>query len=224
MELIFFDVDKTLVKGYSGFYTTLALIQHGVLKKRRIPMALFYRLIGPLHRGDPALLRKMYEIAIRDMAGMSLEEILKIGRVCFERWIRPRIYREAVDVIEFHRKQGDPVYLITSGPYMTIRILAEFLGVDGEYSAGPVIDDSGVLTSRLDLPVFYREGKVAAAEEAARKHAVALRDCHFYSDSIDDLFLLEKVGHPHLVNPDKKLKKIGRDRDWPILRFSQLLG
>lgn len=222
--IAFFDVDRTLIKGYSGFYTTLVLIQKGILKKRRLPEALFYRLVGPLYRGDSALLRKMYEIAIRDMAGWRLEEILKIGRVCFERWIRPRIYREAVEAVEFHKKKGHPVYLITSGPYMTIRILAEFLGVDGEYSAGPVVDNAGVLTSQLRLPVFYREGKIVAAEEAIKRHGVALRDCHFYSDSIDDLFLLEKVGYPHLVNPDHQLLKIGRNRDWPILRFSRLLG
>ena len=222
--IAFFDVDQTLIKGYSGFYTTLVLIQKGILKKRRLPEALFYRLVGPVYQGDQTILKRMYQIAIDDMAGTSLKEILKIGRACFERWIRPRIYREAVEKIEFHKKRGEPVYLITSGPYMTTRILAEFLGVDGEYSVGPVVNDAGILTSQIGLPVYYREGKVTAAEMLIRKHGVSLRDCYFYSDSIDDLFLLEKVGHPHLVNPDRRLRKIGVGRRWPILRFSQLLG
>lgn len=224
MTIAFFDVDKTVLKGYSGFYTTLVLIKKGILKKRRLPQALFYRLMSPRYEGQMENLIKMYGIAIRDMAGLALEEILRVGRECFEAWIRPRVYREALEKIQEHKRRGDWVYLITSGPYMTIRILAEFLGVDGYYSAGPVIDERNILTRELSLPVYYREGKIHAAEEVIRKHKVPWQECYFYSDSIDDIFLLEKVGRPHLVNPDKKILKIGRAKGWPVLKFSKLLG
>lgn len=224
MNLAFFDVDKTLIKGYSGFYTTLVLIKKGIFKKRRLPQALFYRLMSPRYEGQMENLIKMYEIAIRDMAGLALEEVLAVGRECFERWIRPRVYREAMEKIEEHKAKGDLVYLITSGPYMTICILAEFLGVHGQYSSGPTIDGQNRLTRELSLPVYYREGKLHAAQEAIQKHKVSWQDCYFYSDSIDDIFLLEKVGRPHLVNPDKKVLKIGREKGWPVLRFSRLLG
>jgi len=223
-SIAFFDVDKTLIKGYSGFYTTLVLIQKGIIKKRRLPLALFYRLLKPRYEGELGQLMKMYGIAARDMAGYSLEEILKVGRECFEKWIRPRVYLEAIETILRHKANGDLVYLITSGPYMTIEILSKFLNVDGQYSAGPVIDEKNILTSEMRLPIYYREGKVSAAEEVLRKHKSSWGDCHFYSDSIDDIFLLEKVGRPHLVNPDKKVLKIGQERGWPVLRFSKLLG
>jgi HAD superfamily hydrolase (TIGR01490 family) len=220
-SIAFFDVDNTLMKGFSGFYTTLALIRKGILKKRRLPLAFFYRLISPVYKGN---LRKMYEIAIADMAGSRLEEILRLGRDCFERWIKPRLYREGIERIREHKEKGEPVYLMTSGPYMTIKILADFLGADGRYSTGPVIDEKGILTDRLRFPICYREGKVTAAEEVIRRHGASWKDCYYYADNIDDIYLLEKVGHPRIVNPDGKLLRIGRERGWPILNFSRLLG
>jgi putative phosphoserine phosphatase / 1-acylglycerol-3-phosphate O-acyltransferase len=224
-KIALFDVDKTIIRGYSGYYTTLELIRRGIIKKRRLPIALFYRAVGPLfYEGQNAPLEKMYQIAINDMAGHSLEEILKIGRYCFEKWIRPRVYREAVAKIEEHKRAGDLVYLVTSGPTMAVRILADYLGVDGRYSAGPVIDGQGRLTNRLKTPIFYREGKIVAAKEILEERRVDWKDVYFYSDSIDDLFLLERVGHPHLVNPDERLKRFGAQRNWPVLRFSHVLG
>jgi HAD superfamily hydrolase (TIGR01490 family) len=223
--LAFFDVDKTILRGYSGYYTTLELIRRGVIKKRRLPLALFYRVVGPLfYEGQNAPLERMYQVAIDDMAGSRLDDILQIGRECFEKWLRPRVYAEAVARVEEHKAQGHPVYLVTSGPYMAVRILAEFLGVEGGYSAGPVIDREGRLTSELRRPIYYREGKLVAVADALRLHQADWKDAYFYSDSVDDLFVLEKVGHPRLVNPDRKLERIGRDRGWPILRFSRLLG
>lgn len=224
-NLVFFDVDKTIIRGYSGFFTTIALIQKGILKKRRLPTALFYRIFSPLiHEGKNAPLEKLYQIAIDDMAGHTLDEIMEVGRECFERWIKPRVYAGAVAKVGEHKAQGHPVYLVTSGPTMAIRILAEFLGVTGFFSAGPVIDEQNRLTRVLQRPIYYREGKVVAAEAAIRTHGAAWEDCYFYSDSIDDIFLLQRVGHPHLVNPDPKLLKIGRERSWPVLRFSEVLG
>lgn len=219
-QIAFFDVDNTLMKGFSGFYSTLILIQKGILKKRRLPLAFFYRAVSPLYKGN---LKKMYEIAVRDMAGSRVEQILNLGRECFERWVKPRLYREGIEKVEEHKKRGEPVYLMTSGPYMVIKILADFLGVDGRYSAGPVIDERGILTSEVRMPICYREGKVVAAEEVIRSHGASWKDCYYYADNIDDIYLLSKVGNPRVVNPDRRLLKIAKKRGWPVLNFSRLL-
>ncbi|MBI3540572.1 MAG: haloacid dehalogenase-like hydrolase, partial [Deltaproteobacteria bacterium] len=163
-SIAFFDVDKTLLKGYSGFYTTLLLIQKGILKKRRLPLSLFYLLISPFYKGN---VQRMYETAARDMAGRSIEDVLDIGRECFKKWIQPRLYREGIAAVQKHQERGDPVYLMTSGPYMTIRILADYLGVNGDYSSGPVIE-KGILTDKIRMPVCYREGKVFAASDVVK--------------------------------------------------------
>lgn len=220
-SIAFFDVDKTLVKGYSGYYAALLLIKKGILKKRRLLLALFYRLVSPLYRGN---VEKLYEIAAYDMAGKTLGEILEIGKECFDRWVRDLIYVEGVQAIEAHKKNGDAVYLITSGPYMVIQILADFLKVDGFYSAGPLIDSEGRLTRKIKLPIYYQRGKLVAAQEVVQKYGISWENCYFYSDSIDDIPLLEKVGHPRMVNPDNGLLKIGQERGWPTLYYTQVLG
>lgn len=217
-SIAFFDVDNTLMKGYSGFYTTRILIQRKIMKKRRLPLALFYRLISPFYKGD---LRRLYEIAIADMAGTRLDDILRIGRDCFERWMKPLLYREGIEAIGEHKRRREPVYLVTSGPSMVIRALAEFLGVDGQFSCGPVIEN-GILTDRVRMPIYYREGKVVAAEEAVGRHGVRWEDCYYYADSEDDLFLLRKVGHPRLVNPGKRLRRIALEQKWPILTWRSM--
>ena len=215
MPITFFDFDKTLMKGYSGFYTTLRLIQKKIVKKRRIAAAIFYKIISPLYKGDIA---RMYQMAIDDMAGRTLAEILAIGRDCFEKDVRPRLYPEGVALIRRLKKEGHKIFLVTSGPSMTMEIVAESLGVDGHASAGPIIK-AGILQNILKRPLPYREGKVAAAEEILRREGVGWESTSYYADNIDDLFLLEKVAHPVLVNPDRRLRKIGESRAWPTLTW-----
>ncbi len=224
MTIAFFDVDNTLIRGYSGFYTTLALIQRGVLKKRRLLQAMFYRIVGPFYRHDHDYLRKIYETAMADMVGSKFEDILEIGRVCFENSIKPRIFREGIELVESHKKKGEPVYLLTSGPFMAIHHLANFLEAAGHSGAGAVVDEGGRLTERVKLPICYREGKVEAARDLIDRLGGRWEDCYYYADSIDDIFLLEKVGHPRLVNPDRQILKIGRSRNWPVLSFTEVLG
>jgi putative phosphoserine phosphatase/1-acylglycerol-3-phosphate O-acyltransferase len=226
-SIAFFDVDKTLINGYSGFYTTLLLIQKNILKKRRLPEAIFYRLLAPLFEGKEETrktIHRIYQAAADDMAGRSIDDMLQIGRECFERWIKPRLYREGIAAVEEHKKRGEPVYLITSGPSMTIRIVGEFLGVDGGEGGGPVIDKNGILTNRVKQPIPYREGKVKVAAEIVKKLNADWKDCYYYADNMDDIFLLEKVGKPRLVNPDRELREIGEKRRWPVLTFSSLLS
>lgn len=215
MQVVFFDVDNTLMRGYSGFYTTLLLIRKKIIRRRHLIAAIFYKVASPLFKGN---VRTMYRMAIRDMAGRSLEEVLKIGQECFEKDIRPRLYREGEDLIGRLKKQGIPIYLLTSGPAMTIEILARYLGVAGHASAGPVVE-GGILQNRLREPLPYREGKVVAAEELLRRRGVGFEEAAYYADNRDDLPLLEKVGSPFLVNPDRRLKKIGKKRGWPILTW-----
>lgn len=213
--IAFFDVDETLVDGYSGLYASLRLVRHGILKKRRLPQALYYRLANCIVPQD---VRRIYEIAAADMAGTSLKRVLEIGRDCLERDIRPRLFSQGIHLIRQHQSRGDRVILITSSPTMIIEPLRAHLGVDEAYSSGPVIED-GILQRRLRLPLCFGAGKLHYAQEAASRLQIPLRLCTFYSNDIHDLPLLERVGRPTAVNPDRKLKKIAERRGWPILSF-----
>ncbi|MBI4412092.1 MAG: HAD family hydrolase [Deltaproteobacteria bacterium] len=215
--IAFFDVDHTLIDGNSGYFTSLRLVKHGILKKRRILQAVYYSAASVFFRQD---VEKIYQIAINDMAGSTIGRIMEIGKECFENDIRKRFMPEAVNRLKSHQQKGDRVVLLTSGPTMTIRHVQDFLGVEEAYTMGPEIE-GGILTNRLMSPICHAEGKVIFAEEAARKHNIPLSECTFYSDHISDLPLLTKVGNPVAVNPDRKLKREALSRRWPILRFER---
>jgi HAD superfamily hydrolase (TIGR01490 family) len=218
--IAFFDVDKTLCDCYSGFHTTLELIRRKIIKKRRLLKALFYNAIGRSHL--KANVRQMYDIAIADMAGTHIDDILKIGKETFEKHVRPKLFVEGLEEIKTLKKQGYLIALLTSGPYMLIKNMENYLQTDASFSNGPVIEN-GILQNRFREPLCYKEGKIQVAQEFADQQGVSLKECRFYSDSISDLPLLLKVGHPFTVNPDRLLRREAESRKWPILKFKETL-
>ncbi len=219
--IAFFDVDKTLCDCYSGFHTTIDLIRLRIIKKRRLLKAIYYNAIGRIHL--KADVRRMYEIAAGDMAGTHIQEILQIGKRTFDAKVKPKMYVEGIREIEKLKQAGFLIALISSGPYMLIKNMEQFLKADASFSNGPVIVD-GILQEKFQEPLCYKEGKIRVAEGFASAQQVNLQDCRFYSDSISDLPLLEKVGHPLIVNPDNKLRREAQRRNWTILKFENLLG
>lgn len=220
-SIAFFDVDGTLIDGYSGYYTTLELMRRNIIKLRRLPQAIVYKLLAQLSfYGD---VRKMYEISIRDMAGLHIDEVFKIGKYVFEKYLKSKLYQEALDRIEAHRKKGEKIVLISSGPYMTIKIIEEYLNADESFSIGPAIEN-GILQNYLMNPFCFMEGKLEIAAQEAIKEKTTLENCSFYSDSIHDIHLLSKVGKPFIVNPDRNLKKEATRQGWPILSFQKCIA
>jgi len=219
--IAFFDVDKTLCNCYTGFPTTIELMRHKIIKKRRILQALFYNALGRIYVN--ADVRKMYEIAISDMAGTHIDDILRIGKETFDKFVKPKMYLEGIAEITRLKQEGYTVALLTSGPYMLIKNMELFLKTDTSFSNGPDIID-GVLQKTFREPLCYKEGKVQVARQFASSEGIDLQDCLFYSDSISDLPLLSQVGHPRVVNPDRKLGIEAARRGWTVLNFSKLLG
>lgn len=219
--IAFFDVDKTLCAGYSGYFTTRELIRRGIIKKRRLLKAVLYKAIGHLFRHMNV--RRMYEIALADMAGTHYDEIMSLGREIFEQQVKPRLYVQALEEIQKKKAEGHFIALISSGPYMCIKNMENFLGADTSFSIGPIIEN-GILLKTIREPLCYKEGKVTLARELAKNLDTSLEQCSFYSDSYSDLPLLNRVGHPHAVNPDRNLLQEAQSRGWPILRFEKRLG
>lgn len=214
-RIAFFDLDRTLLNGYSGYYAVLSLMQAGALKKRHLPKAIFYKIISKLYKGNVA---KMYDVILADLAGWTLEEVMRIGEDCFLRDLKPRLYQEGIALLEKHRQAGDALYLVTSGPYMVVKAVGDFLGVNAEYAPRPVMKD-GILQKELHGVLPYREGKLKIGQEIATTLGVPLSECYFYTDDSNDLALLQAVGFPHAVNPDRKLLRIAKTHAWPVLSF-----
>jgi putative phosphoserine phosphatase/1-acylglycerol-3-phosphate O-acyltransferase len=97
--------------------------------------------------------------------------------------------------------------------------MADYLGIPGQFVCTHLVSVGGRLTGEVVEPVCYGQGKVVWAERFAAEWGVDLADSTFYSDSISDLPLMERVGRPVAVNPDMRLKRVARRRGWPIERF-----
>jgi len=213
--IAFFDVDHTLINGNSGFYTSFRLVQHGILKKRRILQALFYRFAGMLGYLN---IKKIYDIVTSDMTGSKIDDILEIGKECFEKDIKNKFYQEALTLIKKHKQKGDQIVLISSGPGMIIPFIKEYLQADDSYSISSEIVN-GIVSSKIPDPLCHAEGKIYYALKACEKFSIPLNECAFYTDHVSDIPLLEKVGKPFAVNPDYRLRKKALKKGWPILNF-----
>lgn len=219
--IAFFDVDKTVMNGYSGYFTAVELIRRGIIKKRRILKAILYNAIGSLFKQMDV--RRMYEIVLADMAGSRAEDMMEIGRTIFINKVKPLLYVEALEEIKNLKSEGCKIVLISSGPAMCIKNMEPYLKADISYCNGPIVID-GILQKTLQEPLCYREGKLVLAEQCIKEEGIGFEDCYFYADGFSDLPLLEKVGNPRVVNPDRNLQKIAEQRKWPILRFQRTLG
>ena len=214
-NLVFFDVDYTLIDGNSGLYATKRLIQHGLFKKRRLLQALYYTTAALIKDQN---VTKIYQIALKDMIGMHIEEVLKIGQECLQKDLLKRLKNKAITLLKNHQKKGDHIVLLTSGSQMIMQNLAQHLGVDEFYCITPQTRNN-IITAELSMPLCYAEGKIHYAKIAAQKNNLDLSEAYFYTDHHTDIPLLELVGHPHCVDPNGKLKRYALNKGWPVHYF-----
>jgi HAD superfamily hydrolase (TIGR01490 family) len=157
----------------------------------------------------------MLEVA----AGWDRDEVRSIVEETLADVIEPLIYAEAQSLISLHRAAGDRIWLVSSAPAEIVEPLASMLGVDGAIASKAEIDELGRYTGKIE---FYAqgEGKAEAIRALAASHHLDLAASSAYSDSATDLPMLEAVGHPFAVNPDRALAKEAKERGWEILEFS----
>jgi phosphoserine phosphatase len=133
--------------------------------------------------------------------------------------VQPIIYAEAADLIAEHKAAGRVVAIVSASPEEIVAPLGEFLRVDRVLSTRARVDDEGRYTGLVD---FYCAGpyKPVAMAALADELDIDLAASYAYSDSATDLPMMEAVGHPVVVNPDRVLARIAKERDWPVLNFS----
>ncbi|OGQ07471.1 MAG: hypothetical protein A3G32_00895 [Deltaproteobacteria bacterium RIFCSPLOWO2_12_FULL_40_28] len=212
-SIAFFDVDHTLINGNSGYLASFRLVKEKIFKKKRILQAVYYSLLGKIFIQN---INTLYKIAFADLGGLSEEKILKIGKDVFEEKIKNLFFKKSLHLINEHKKRGDQIVLLTSGPQMVIAPLAHHIGATAFFCVSPKVAQ-GRLTTEPLLPICYGKGKVHYAQNWARKQEVELSNCSFYSDHISDAPLLSLVGHPYVINPDFRLKRLAKKKGWPIL-------
>jgi len=218
MEAAFFDLDKTVIARSSTLAFGRPLMKEGMISRALIVKALYAQLVYHLVGADEAKMDKMRDALLELTKGWEKEKIEALVRETLTDIIDPVIYDEALQLIAQHRAAGRRVYIVSSSGEELVRPLAQHLGVPHYIATRSKLDDEGKYTGELAF-YAYGENKATAIKAEAQKYGIDLSASYAYSDSATDLPMLETVGHPHAVNPDKELRAIATERKWPILEF-----
>lgn len=212
----FFDFDGTVISGYSA----AAFIQEQVKRGQLSPRALVELLsamvsFGLGHTGFSAMMIATSQF----LRGVREDSYIKFGEELFESHIARLIYPESDALVHAHLRKGHTVAIISSATPYQVKPAARELGIEHVLCTHFEVKD-GTFTGRVVRPTCFGHGKVRAAESLAAQFDVDLEKSFFYSDSDDDIQLLERVGNPRPLNPNKKLLTIAERRGWPVRRFA----
>src|SRR5271165_618529 len=215
----FFDVDNTLMRGASIYHFARGLAARkmfGASDLLRLTWGqLAFRLRGAENSDHIDAAR---EAALAFVAGQRVEDVVALGEEIYDDTMADRIWEGARELTRQHLAAGQRVWLVTATPVELANILARRLGLTG--ALGTVAETSdGVYTGRLVGGLLHGEAKAAAVRALAEREGLDLSRSSAYSDSSNDLPMLELVGHPSVVNPDGELLRQARSRNWPVHEF-----
>ncbi len=218
VEAAFFDLDKTVIAKAAMLAFGPHLQRAGLLNRWLVARAVWGQLVFRYLGADEDRMEKMRRTALRVCTGWNKEHISTIVDETLSEVIDPIVFDEALELIEHHRAAGRRVYLVSASPEEIVLPLARHLGVDDAIASRACIDQGGHYTGEIEF-FSAGENKVAAIEAQARRHDLDLSESYAYSDSVTDLPMLEAVGHPIAVNPDRALLREALDREWEIRVF-----
>jgi HAD superfamily hydrolase (TIGR01490 family) len=218
MEAAFFDLDKTVIAKASMVAFGPPLYRAGMISRWLVARALWSQFVFQKLGADEERMVKFRQSALRVTRGWDQARISAIVRETLTEVIDPIVYDEALDLIREHQAAGRRVYLISASPEEIVAPLARYLGVDEAIASRAMLDAEGRYTGEVE---FYSYGpfKAEAILDAAALHDIDLAESYAYSDSATDLPMLETVGHPVAVNPDRELARVARDRGWEVRQF-----
>jgi HAD superfamily hydrolase (TIGR01490 family) len=215
----FFDFDGTLVRGTIAHY-------YSYFRRARMSS-----LVGRLWYGgflakcgwflllDRIDRNSLNRVFYRQYRGLPVDEIMELAAQCHHDVIVPRLFEEAPAVVAEHRRAGRSVVLVTGSLDFIVAPLARELNADSVIAPSLQVAD-GRFTGELNGPPIAREEKANRMRAHAQASGIDLADSYAIGDSISDLPMLECVGYPQVVNPDRKLARLAEARGWPIHRWT----
>ena len=177
--------------------------------------AMMFRLTG----GSQEQTDWVTDRILRAVHGRKREEITALNDDILPRLLEA-VRSETRQVVEQHHEAGRDTYIVSASPVELVGPLAQALGMTGAIATEAEIVN-GVYTGRLTSAFCYGMGKVERVQDLAAREGYDLRLSYAYSDSSSDLPLLDLVGHPVAVNPDRELRRIARARNWPTVHFAR---
>jgi HAD superfamily hydrolase (TIGR01490 family) len=211
----FFDLDRTLIRRSSALALAPAFRAAGLISRRQLARAAAWQVLFMLRGASHDAVKRAAVDGLNVLRGFTPEELKALVADSMERVLRPLVYAESLDLVERHRRRGEPVYIVSATLQEIVDAIADDLGFDGALGTVCEVVD-GRYTGRA-VRALHAEAKA----DCIRSLDYDLHASTAYSDSHTDLAFLEAVGHPICVNPDRALRRIAGERGWPVLEFGR---
>jgi len=213
----FFDLDKTVIAKSSALAFGRPFYRDGLISRRDVVKSAYAQLMFRLGGTDEQAMARTRDYLAALCKGWQVEQVQQIVAETLEELINPYVYAEAAVLIGEHQAAGRDVVLVSASGEEMVRPIGALLGV-----TDIIATRMGIVDGRFSGEIeFYAAGprKVDGVRELAGERGYDLAECYAYSDSSSDLPLLEAVGHPSVVNPDRGLRRVAAERSWPVLEF-----
>jgi HAD superfamily hydrolase (TIGR01490 family) len=220
VEAAFFDLDKTVIASAAMVAFGRRFYDAGLISRRTVVRGLWGQLIY-LHLGaSEEKLTRMRESVLLLTRGWDQGLVGSIVEDALTTVVEPIIYAEALELMAEHRRAGRRIVIVSASPHEIVAPIGRLLDVDDVLASRAQVDAEGRYTGEM---AFYAYGpfKVDAMLQLADRRGIDLEKSWAYSDSYTDLPMLEAVGHPVAVNPDRPLAKAARDRPWDVQSFAR---
>jgi putative phosphoserine phosphatase/1-acylglycerol-3-phosphate O-acyltransferase len=212
----FFDLDGTLVAGYTVKYLT-----QDRLRRREVGASEFVRTFALVVGAGlgRATFEDLIKLGAQAWEGRANEDLEEMGMRLFEQKIADLIYPEVRELVRAHQRRGHTVALTSSATSYQVEPVASFLGIDTVLCNRFQVKD-GLLTGEVEEPILWGPGKALAVQRLCADAGIELSRSYFYADGDEDLALMYLVGHPRPTNPSGGLARVAQRRGWPVLRFT----
>ena len=221
-RIAFFDVDNTLTRGSTLYFLGRGMYNRGFFTKRDIGAwvlaNLRFRMTGT---EKSEVIARFQKSATDFIAGHKVDEIRIIGEEIYNEFVSPSLWQGTMELAKRHLAAGDEVWLVTASPQDFAELIASKLGFTGALGTKAETKD-GKYTGNLIGNLLHGKEKSHAVVKLVNSRDTNINECFAYSDSHNDLPLLETVGFPNAINPDAKLRIISLSLGWPVHDFRRL--
>ena len=219
MDAAFFDLDKTIIAKSSSLAFSKPFQAGGLITRGAMLRSAYAQFVFLVGGADHDQMEKMRQFMSQLVAGWDVATVREIVADTLHNIVDPLVFDEAVSLIEEHKLAGRDVVIVSTSGGDVVGPIGEMLGADRVVASHLQIVD-GHYTGEIDY-YAYAEEKARAILALAEECGYDLGGSYAYSDSITDVHMLEVVGHPHAVNPDKELRRVATSRGWPVLVFTK---
>jgi len=217
----FFDLDKTLMQGSSGFQFARAVREAGMMSRRQLISDGIANIRFRLHGASDEQSEALRIRIATSLEGVRVRDLERLGVRVMQR-ILPRLYPQMLTIAYAHQDAGRPAYIVTAASQDMAQVLAKVMSFDGALGSALSEVEDGVYTGRPTGAFLYGGAKAVAIQQMAARDDLDLSACYAYSDSVSDAPMLRAVGHPVVVNPDSELEQLARREGWEIVHLDRL--